>query len=235
MVTPLLIAEPDALQRDLFDLLFAVDGFEITVVTNGADTLAYLREHTPAAIILAMDLPDIAGAAICQKAKAVSRLARVPVVLVAPRTGAGAALDDAVRSVARRAGADLLVQKPLGDKNLRERVQRLIAVARAVGEPTPAAVFNTSSLTFDLPSDPAPPVGSERAEAPPAHAPRPPTERPRGRDDLVELQAELDRLRDENAQLKSRLAATKAKLDETQQSLEAEQRGRQRGLFGRRP
>jgi DNA-binding response OmpR family regulator len=234
MVTPLLIAEPDALQRDLFDLLFAVDGFEITVVTNGADTLAYLREHTPAAIILAMDLPDIAGAAICQKAKAVSRLARVPVVLVAPRTGAGAALDDAVRSVARRAGADLLVQKPLGDKNLRERVQRLIAVARAVGEPTPAAVFNTSSLTFDVPSV-ALALGSERAETPPAQAPRPPTERSRGRDDLVELQAELERLRDENAQLKSRLAATKAKLDETQQSLEAEQRGRQRGLFGRRP
>jgi DNA-binding response OmpR family regulator len=234
MVTPLLIAEPDALQRDLFDLLFAVDGFEITVVTNGADTLAYLREHTPAAIILAMDLPAIAGAAICQKAKAVSRLARVPVVLVAPRTGAGAALDDAVRSVARRAGADLLVQKPLGDKNLRERVQRLIAVARAVGEPTPAAVFNTSSLTFDVPSV-ALALGSERAETPPAQAPRPPTERSRGRDDLVELQAELERLRDENAQLKSRLAATKAKLDETQQSLEAEQRGRQRGLFGRRP
>jgi len=209
MTGTILIAEADAQQRDLYDVLFAVDGSSVTVVASGSEALAHLREHTPAAVVVATDLPDVSGSTICQKVKAVSRLARVPVVLVAPRPGDGAALDDAVRSEARRAGADLLIQKPLGDKNLRERVQRLIATARDDTGLTPAAVFNTGFLQIEAP----------------ATAARPP--------DAAELQAEVDRLRDENTQLRSRLTEYKAKLAETRQELE-EERARPRGLFGRR-
>ena len=121
----ILVAEPNDMQRQMIDLLLAADDFDVTLVETSEAALAYLREHTPAAALLAVELPDIDGFALCQKLKVVGRLSSVPVVLLAQPAEAGG-LDEATRARARAAGADLLLQRPLGDKNLRERLLRLI-------------------------------------------------------------------------------------------------------------
>jgi DNA-binding response OmpR family regulator len=214
-----LVAEHDPMQRQLIDLLFTVDGYDLTVVSTGEEALAHLREHTPSAVILAADLPDVPGTTICQKLKAVRRLSQVPVILVAPET-AGGVLGDDVRRAAHDARADLVVQKPLGDKNLRERVQRLMAGPRDA-EATPAAAFTTAALEFDAV------VGGTRGKAP---------ERPKApaaATELGGLRAEVARLREENDGLKLRLTKYKHRVKELQEALEEERR-RPRGLFGRR-
>jgi len=132
----ILVADPDAMQRQLVDVLLAQEDFQLVSAANGRDTLGFLKEHTPSLAILALELPDIGGDAICRKLKAVTRLSKVPVILTTTQSGGGGLSTDR-RELARAAGADLLLQKPLGDKSLRDRVNRLLK-RNPAAEPAPS-------------------------------------------------------------------------------------------------
>ena len=132
----LLVADRDPLQFELFDLIFHGDGYALETFTDGEDVLAYLRERTPDVAILETDLPSVDGFDLCRKMKSVKRLREVPIVLVTSRH---ATLTDEIKGVAKVVKADLIVPKPLGDKNLRERVKALLAGrAPHAAEPKPA-------------------------------------------------------------------------------------------------
>ena len=220
MTTSILVADADPLQQRLLDMLLSVDAFDLVVVGSGAEALAHLRGHTPDAVVLATDLPDVAGTVICRKLKTVKRLARVPVVLVAPGPDAGRALPEALRRDVREAGADLLLQRPLGDKNLRERIERLLVAARSNSAPTPNAVNTTAILDGALFNG-----GDTNTFAPTVHSGMPASE-------LGGLRAEVARLRHENEALKARLAKVKERNKALQNELEEARKPR--GLFGRR-
>lgn len=143
----LLVAEPDPLQRQIVDMLLAESDLDVVFVGSGREALSYLKDATPAVALLDLELPDITGAEICEKMKRITRLADVPVVLVAPATE-GRGIDDATRELARFVGADLLLQKPLGDKNLRDRLHRLLS-----GEQAPQRPQRTSGLSTEVLED----------------------------------------------------------------------------------
>jgi CheY-like chemotaxis protein len=121
----LLVADPDRLQLQLIDMLLATGEYDLALVESGRDALEFLRGHSPDLCLLALDLPDVAGDVICGKVRRVTRLARTPVILIAPK-GENDRLSDRDRARARKAGADLILPRPLGDKGLRERVQELL-------------------------------------------------------------------------------------------------------------
>jgi len=219
--TSILVADADPLQQRLLDMLLSVDAFDLVVVGSGAEALAHLREHTPDAVVLATDLPDLAGTVICRKLKTVKRLARVPVVLVAPEPESGHALSEALRRDVREAGADLLLQRPLGDKNLRDRLQRLLVAAQSGTGPTPNAV-NTTAVLDGLLADGG---GDPNAITPNLPGIVPASE-------LGGLRAEVARLRHENEALKARLAKVKERNKALQHELDEARKPR--GLFGRR-
>lgn len=210
-----LVAEPNQLQLQMIDLLLAADDFDVTLVETSEAALAHLRQHTPAAALLAVDLPDIDGFALCQKIKVVGRLSRVPVVLLADPAEAGG-LAESTRARARAAGADLLLQRPLGDKNLRERVLRLIRHA-------------TSARRVESEADdagrPAAPAGGSGFAGGGLDA--------QAASELGQLRAEVAQLRGENASLRARLTKYKDLAKTLQEQLDAE-RQRPKGLFGRR-
>jgi DNA-binding response OmpR family regulator len=212
-----LVAEPNQLQLQMIDLLLAADDFDVTLVETSEAALAYLREHTPAAALLAVELPDIDGFALCQKIKVVGRLSRVPVVLLAdPAEGGG--LSESTRSRARAAGADLLLQRPLGDKNLRERLLRLLRQPpEARGEePDPVDV-----------GPPRGPTGGESIGYAGAALGA------QAASELGRLRAEVAQLRGENASLQARLTKYKELAKNLQAQLDTE-RQKPKGLFGRR-
>jgi CheY-like chemotaxis protein len=215
----ILVVDPDSLQRQLIDMMLSVDGVGVASVGSGEQALAFLREHTPSAMIVSVELPDVDGFALCQKVKAVGRLAQVPVVLVADPAG-GDGLDERTRARARVVGADLLLQRPLGDKNLRERLARLTAAP-----PTDPGL---------VPS-PAPPPTLGAAAGSVGLAITPPGQAIAGQaaSELGGLRAEVAQLRGENASLKARLAKYKALAKTLQEQLDDE-RKKPRGLFGRR-
>lgn len=213
-----LVADPDAAQRQLLDVLLGAH-FDVALAADGPAALAYLREHTPDALLLATDLPDVDGYTVCRKAKSVGRLEHVKVVLIAdpaPRGG----LDERTRGLARSAGADLLVQRPLGDKNLRERLERLLAAPQPDDGMAPPAVFGTSILEPGINEFAVAPTSGVSLGGLPAT-------------ELGALRAEVARLREENDALKARLAKAKALHQTLQEQLE-EARKKGRGLFGRR-
>lgn len=214
----LLVAEPDELQRQLIDVMLGAD-FDLTLVEDGPAALAYLREHTPDAMLLATDLADVDGYTVCRKAKSVSRLEQVKVVLVAdtPTTGG---LGEKVRSLARSAGADLLLPRPLGDKNLRERLERLLVARLTDDGMTPRAVFNSGVLEPVHGEFGVPHPGGMVSGGTPAT-------------ELGKLRALTAALREENDSLKARLAKSKELNRSLQEQLD-ELRKKRGGLFGRR-
>src|SRR5690554_6312766 len=117
-----LVAEPDASQRQIIEMLLLVHGCEVTMALNAREALDFLRNNNPDLIVASTELPQMSGFDISRKARGVKRLRHVPVILVAPE---GTALDDA-RTEAEMAGADLLLVKPLGDKNFGDRAVTLI-------------------------------------------------------------------------------------------------------------
>ncbi|MDA0699924.1 MAG: response regulator [bacterium] len=212
----LLVAEPNDLQRQLIDMMVSVDDIEVVSVGSGQDALAYLRENTPNAMLFAAGLPDIDGFDLCQKVKAVSRLTQVPVVLVADPGDAGG-LGEATRNRARAVGVELLLQRPLGDKNLRERIARLMQQAPPTDPgPTPALpAVDTAAAATPMAVGFSMAVGTGQAAS-----------------ELGSLRAEAAQLRTENAALKARVAKYKALAQNLQQQLD-EERKKPRGLFGR--
>jgi CheY-like chemotaxis protein len=118
-----LIADNDSFQRQLIDMLLAVDNHRILGFDTGRGVLEYLQSHVPDLVIVDYNLPDINGADLCAKMKGVKRLAGVPVILVT-----AAHKLELVRGVARAVRANLVLAKPLGDKQLREQVLGLLAL-----------------------------------------------------------------------------------------------------------
>ena len=121
-----IIVDNDKFQRQLADMLLAVDNYNIVEFSNAKDTLQYLKEHTPDIALLATDLSDISGADICSKMKRNSRLKDVPVILISSQLQ-----HDTVNALARAVHADLVLEKPLGDKHLKEEVRKLLGQAEA--------------------------------------------------------------------------------------------------------
>jgi DNA-binding response OmpR family regulator len=116
-----LIADSDAFQRQLIDMLLAVDNHRVLGFETGRSVLEYLQSHVPDLVILDYSLPDINGADLCSKMKKVKRLAHVPVILVT-----AAHKLELVRGIATAVRADSVLAKPLGDKHLREHVLDLL-------------------------------------------------------------------------------------------------------------
>jgi CheY-like chemotaxis protein len=158
----LLVADPDRLQLQLIDMLLATGEYDLAMLETGREALEFLRANSPDLCLLALDLPDVAGDVICGKLRRVTRLARTPVILVAPQSG-GLGLSDRDRARARRAGADLILPRPLGDKNLRQRVQDLLDAREA----TPTREGYTTRVIDDALED----LGGEPVAGPPGGGP----------------------------------------------------------------
>lgn len=120
-----LVAEADDLQLQLVDVLLSDPRFHLARAASARAALEYLKVNTPDLIIAAADLPDLDGYALVSRVKRVVRLAHVPVILTT-EADAGLGLSQRTRRRAEEAQVDLLLPRPLGDKNLKERALRLL-------------------------------------------------------------------------------------------------------------
>lgn len=199
-----LVAEPDASQRQIIEMLLLVHGCDVTSTLNAREALAHLRDNTPDLIIASTTLPQLSGFDISRKARGVRRLRQVPVILTAPE---GSNLEEA-RTEAELAGADLLLLKPLGDKNLGDRAVALIrqaAQARESGQPrsrpSPAATQRKQAAVVPL-SRPEPDVRRTSVLEPVS------SDRPDDSDEVRQLRRVVADLTRENESLRLQLTGT---------------------------
>lgn len=126
----LLVADSDAFQQQLIDMLLAVDHYTLVPVKTGLEALAYLKDNTPDLAILASNLPDMKGTDLCARMKGIRRLRHVPVIVISADMQ-----HHATKEIAAAVKVDLVLAKPLGDKGLRGHVSDLLEKARALAMP----------------------------------------------------------------------------------------------------
>lgn len=140
-----IIAEPQVGDQRLIDLLLSPDQYALVILSNGDEVAEYLRAHTPDLLILDALLPKLSGLEICGKMRRVGRLKHLPVIiLIDPKRQQGEFTPTVLQEMAKLVKADAVLQKPLGDKNLRARVRELldakagrITTGRTLAAPSP--------------------------------------------------------------------------------------------------
>ena len=114
------------------------EGFEVTLVTTGADALA---SAAPDLVLLDLGLPDLDGRVVCRRLRERSD---VPIIVVTARA------DEIDRVTLLELGADDYVVKPFG---FRELVARIRAVLRRTSAPQseeqPAVRIDVGPLQID--------------------------------------------------------------------------------------
>lgn len=126
----LLVAAP-AHEHDLLDVLLSTEAFAVTFAANAEAALAHLKDATPDAVLVALDLPDLPGDEVVRRLREVPRLERVAVLLYGDGDGEAGLSPDA-HARADAAGADLLLPRPLAGRDVAARLHAL-----AAGTPSP--------------------------------------------------------------------------------------------------
>jgi DNA-binding response OmpR family regulator len=113
------------------------EGYDVVVVTSGADALA---ADTTDLVLLDLGLPDLEGQVVCRELRSRSS---VPIIVISAR---GEEID---RVILLELGADDYVVKPFG---FRELVARIRAVARRTAPqamPSTASTVSVGALSID--------------------------------------------------------------------------------------
>ena len=135
--TILVVDDEPQIHRFLRPALTAA-GFVVVSAATGAEALATLAKSTPELVLLDLGLPDMDGAAVLQRIRAVSQ---VPVVILSARES------EAEKVAALDAGADDYVNKPFGIAELMARLRT--ALRHGIVSAGSTAVFNAGDLVVD--------------------------------------------------------------------------------------
>jgi two-component system, OmpR family, response regulator RegX3 len=122
-MTHVLVVEDEQSFSDPLSYLLAKEGYEVDVVENGPDALAFVDRHGTDLVLLDLMLPGLSGTEVCRQIRATSA---VPVIML---TAKDTEID---KVVGLELGADDYVTKPYSS---RELLARMRAVLRRVAEP----------------------------------------------------------------------------------------------------
>lgn len=99
-------------------------GWEVVQREDGQGVLAFLKNETPDAVIVDIDLPGADGRDICSRIRSISRLEQTGVVLITPSVLELGGPEN-LRATVQSTSADLVLPEPLGDKNIAGRLHNL--------------------------------------------------------------------------------------------------------------
>lgn len=111
-----LIVEDDAKLADIFSEAVKAAGFTTMVARNGRLAIETLQSHTPALILLDLQLPELPGSQVLAHIQQEPRLQKTIVML---------ATADAWQAETLRADVDFVLMKPISFLQLRDLTARL--------------------------------------------------------------------------------------------------------------
>lgn len=115
----ILIADDSDGHRKVLELVLSAHNYQVVAMQDGHQALTYLQNNTPDLMILDVNMPFASGIEICQRARRLSRLKHVPVIIMTSLT------DTETRNAVSEAQADLLINKPITGQNLHEMIVKL--------------------------------------------------------------------------------------------------------------
>ena len=116
----ILIVDDEPFNRQVLEIMLARPGYVILTAATGEQAIAMIGTHEPDIILLDVMLPGIEGYQVVGRIKADPATAKIPVIMVT-------ALDDRrAKELARLAGAEDFLSKPVDRAELEVRVRNLL-------------------------------------------------------------------------------------------------------------
>ena len=125
MAEKILIVEDDGAIVDGLAAAFASEGFEVECAANGRLGLERARSGKPSLVILDIMLPGMSGYELCSRLRADPRFQQTPILAFTAMTRRRET------DLARQAGANDVIVKPIQADELLNRVQSYLGPAGA--------------------------------------------------------------------------------------------------------
>lgn len=116
-LTRVLVAEDEVTARMKIHRGLVLEGYDVTMVENGAQVLSTYREGEYDLIILDINMPEMDGYAVCRELR---KRTDVPIIIVTVNSRT----DDVVEGY--KLGADVYVTKPFSGNELSARIRGLL-------------------------------------------------------------------------------------------------------------
>lgn len=133
-MTRVLIVEDEPALADSVSYALEREGYECTVLGDGAKAVDYVRSWRPDLVLLDLMLPGMSGIDVCRQVRSIGQ---TPIVMVTAKD------TEADKVLGLELGADDYITKPFGMQELLARVR---AVLRRTGA-SPAADGEPTSIT----------------------------------------------------------------------------------------
>ena len=127
----LIIEDEPKLSALLSDYLLAA-GFRASILDNGNVAADWIREQSPDAILLDINLPGIDGMTLCRQVRAFSE---VPILMLTAR------VEEIDRLLGLELGADDYICKPFSPREVVARVRAVLRRTRPIDPASTPAVF----------------------------------------------------------------------------------------------
>ncbi len=120
----ILLVEDDELMIRMYQRMFEVNGFEVTVTTNGVDALEAVKKVKYNAIILDIMMPKMDGLTALKKLRADTTNANLPIVVLT-NLNSESTLNEAFAAGANQ----VLVKSDVDNKELLKTIQDIVKQA----------------------------------------------------------------------------------------------------------
>ncbi|HXV21434.1 MAG TPA: response regulator [Desulfuromonadales bacterium] len=123
----ILLTDDAELLQALEGSFFRRAGFTLLVADSGERVFEMIEEQDPVLAILALDMPDRQGDAICRRVKQDAILRSTPIILVVDAGG------EEVASCCREAGCDDILRRPIDSQQLLTAACRVLNIIERSG------------------------------------------------------------------------------------------------------
>lgn len=120
MIYSILVADDDAMNREIMEAFLATENYQVHLANNGATALQMTTQLQPDLLILDVLLPDMTGYEVCQHLKTAAATTAIPILIV---TGYDEPED---RQAAKAAGANDFLARPFDPEDFLAHVRALL-------------------------------------------------------------------------------------------------------------
>lgn len=100
--------------------LFETEGWQVDVISDGADAVEAIRQTNPTLVVLDYMLPSLSGVAVAQKLREDKNMANLPILMLSAK---GQEKD---KQLAQLAGINVFMTKPFANSALLEQIKSLL-------------------------------------------------------------------------------------------------------------
>ncbi len=139
MADKILVIEDEAQITRTLRLYLEQAGYQVAIISDGAQAMPAFRHEKPDLVILDLHLPHVDGWEVCRQ---IRREADIPIIMLTSRT------EESDKLIGLELGADDYVTKPFSPREVTARVR--VVLRRSRGQVQPPPILRADTLVLDL-------------------------------------------------------------------------------------